>query len=162
MTKKLLTPVIAIIAIVCCAGLAFAASSSSQTVGVQVSAITEISVSGNPGALNVATATAGQDPDEVSDATTTYSITTNRDNLKITGALNTAMPTGTTLKLNLEAPTGATSAGDVSMSATAADLVTGITKKKGSSLQVTYKLSATVEAGVVSTTSKTVTLTLTN
>jgi len=141
-------------------GIAMAGSSATQTVTYAVSAINEISVSGNPAALTVSTATAGSAPDSVSDATTTYAITTNETGKKITGAINADMPAGLTLTVNLTAPTGGTSAGATSLSSVAADLVTGITTLNESAKTITYSLSATSAAGVVSSASKTVTLTV--
>ncbi|MDI3543420.1 MAG: hypothetical protein PWP57_1025 [Candidatus Atribacteria bacterium] len=143
--------------------VALAANTATQTVTYQVDAINEISVSGDPSALTVSTATAGSEPDAVTDNSTTYAITTNETSKKITGAIDTAMPTGLTLEVNLAAPTaGGTSAGDVALSATAADLVTGIAQIAESGLGITYTLSATVAAGVVTSATKTVTLTLTD
>lgn len=141
------------------ADVVFAGNTADQTVTYEVTAINEISVSGNPSALTVSAATAGSQPDEVTDSTTTYAITTNQSK-KITGILNSAMPSGVTLKINLVAPTGGTSASDVSLLATAADLVTGITPVAESGKTITYKLSATVAAGVVASANKTVTLTI--
>ena len=66
-----------------------------------------------------------------------------------------------TLQVNLGAPTGGSSSGDVTLSTTAADLVTGITQRAESGLTVSYTLSATVAAGVVASDTRTVTLTLT-
>lgn len=142
------------------AGLASAASSTQQTVTFEVQAINEISVSGNPGTLTVSTATAGQQPDAVSDNSTTYAITTNESNKKITVAIDTAMPSAVTLQIQLAAPSGATSAGNVTLSTTAADAVTGITQVAQSGLTITYTLTATVAAGVVGQTTRTVTLTI--
>ena len=85
---------------------AFAADNVAQTVTYQVSAINEISVSGNPGALIVITAVPGSQPTAVTDATTTYAITTNIANKKITGALNTAMPANTSLESDPRGPDG--------------------------------------------------------
>jgi hypothetical protein len=142
------------------AGALFASDSANQTVTYEVTAINEISTSGNPGALTVSAATAGSQPDEVSDAATTYAITTNGTSKKITGILDTAMPTGMTLKVDLIAPTGGTNIPDVTLTAVAADLVTGITQVAESGKAITYKLSATVAAGVVTSANKTVTLTI--
>jgi hypothetical protein len=139
---------------------AIAGSTAAQTVTYQVSAINEISVSGNPGAMNVSTATAGSSPDEVTDATTTYAITTNGSSKKITAVINTAMPANVTLKINMTAPTGGTSAGDVILTNVAADAVTDISTLAESGKSITYKLSATPAAGVVPSASKTVTLTV--
>ena len=66
------------------------------------------------------------------------------------------------LKANLAAPTGGTSAGDVTLSNVAADVVTAITKRAETAKTITYTLSATVAAGVVASAQKTVTLTLTD
>ena len=137
------------------------AQSDTQTVSYEVQAINEIGVSGNPAALTINTATAGEAPDAVSDATTTYALTTNETGQKITGNIDTAMPSGLTLTVNLAAPTGATSSGATSLSGVAADLVTGITTLNESGLGITYNLSATSAAGVVGAASKTVTFTIT-
>ena len=141
-------------------GIAMAATSATQTVTYAVSAINAITVSGNPAALTVNAATAGSAPTSVSDATTTYAITTNETGKKITGATNTDMPAGLTLTVNLVAPTGGSSAGATSLSSVAADLVTGITTLNESGKTITYNLSATSAAGVVGSASKTVTLTI--
>jgi len=141
---------------------ALASNTANQTVTFQVSAINEVSVSGNPATLTVSAATAGSEPTEVTDTSTTYNITTNGTNKKLTGAIDTAMPSNVTLKANLAAPTGGTSAGDVSLSATAQNLVTGITQKAESAKAIAYKLGATVAAGVVSSATRTVTLTVTD
>jgi hypothetical protein len=140
--------------------LALAGSTATQSVTYEVQAINEISVSGDPGSLIINTATAGSEPNDATDNSTTYAITTNGSNKKITGEIDTAMPTDVTLKVNLQAPTGGTSAGAVTLTSTAADLVTGISTVAQSGLTITYTLSATVDAGVVASASKTVTLTI--
>ncbi len=142
-------------------GVAFAGNTAQQTVTFEVQAIDEISVSGNPAALVISTATAGSEPDDVTNNTTTYAVTTNGTSKKITGALDSAMPGNTTLQVNLTAPTGGSSAGGVALTDSDADLVTGITQKAESGLTITYTLSATVSAGIVASDSRTVTLTLT-
>lgn len=144
------------------AASAFAASSATQTVTYEVSAINELTVSGNPGALVVNAAVAGSAPSSKSDSSTTYAITTNETNRKITGALNTAMPAGVSLSVNLAAPTGGTSAGAVALTALAQNLVTGISNLNESAKTITYSLSATSAAGVVPSATKTVTLTITS
>ncbi len=142
--------------------IANAGNTATQTVTFEVQAINEISVSGNPGNLIVSTATAGSEPDVATDNSTSYSITTNESSKKITGSISAAMPANTTLQINLTAPTGGSSAGDVTLTTTAADLVTGIATVAESGLTITYKFSATVSAGVVTSDSRTVTLTLTD
>jgi hypothetical protein len=142
-------------------GLAFAANTDTQTVTFEVQAIDEISASGDPGALTISTATAGSEPDNATDNTTTYAVTTNGTNKKITGEIEANMPANVTLQVNLTAPTGGSGSGATSLSTTAADLVTGITQRAESGLGITYTLSATVGAGVVASDTRTVTLTLT-
>lgn len=139
---------------------AFSAQSASQVVTFSVTAINEIAVSGNPGALAVTAATAGSQPNEATDDSTTYMISSNGTNMKITGSINAAMPSGVSLKINLAAPTGGSSAGDVALGTVSSDLVSGAGKVAESGKTITYKLSATVAAGVVVNANTTVTLTL--
>ena len=136
-----------------------------QTVTFAVNAINEMAASTDPGALTISTATAGSQPDNATDATTTYAITTNADSSapkKITGAIESVMPTAVTLTVNLAAPSVGSSAGATALSTSAADLVTGISKVAESGRTITYTLSATVAAGVVASATRTVTLTLTD
>ena len=141
-------------------GMAMAGVTANQTVTYEVMAINELSVSGNPGALIVNAAVAGSAPTAVSDASSSYAITTNEAARKITGAIDTAMPAGVTLTANLAAPTGGTSAGAVVMTAVAAPLVTGISTLNETAKGITYGLSATSAAGVVASAAKTVTFTI--
>lgn len=160
MKKSLLLLLPVFVLMVC--GLSIAGNTATQTVTFEVQAIDEISASGDPGALTVSTATAGSEPDAVTDNSTTYAVTTNGSNKKITGEVDVAMPANTTLQANLVAPTGGTSAGDVTLTATAADLVTVITETAESGMTITYTFSATVDAGILASDTRTVTLTLTD
>ena len=165
MRKRLSTIMAILVALsmVFIAGPVMAGDKAIQTVSFVVGAINDISVSGDPGTMFVSAAIAGSEPEEVSDASTTYSITStaSTDNKKITASINTPMPNGVTLKINLDAPTGATSSGDVDISnaTNSVDVVTAIDSIAESGKTITYKLGATVAAGVVSD-SKTVTLTI--
>lgn len=136
-------------------------NSGTLSVSYEVKAINEIAVSGNPAALVISTAIAGSEPADSVDTSTTYSITTNEASKKVTGVLSVNMPAGVTLKVQLTSPAGASSAGEVALSTTAADLVTGITKKAEGSKAITYRLQTTVASGVVSSSTRTVTFTLT-
>lgn len=142
------------------AATATAAQAQQQTVTLEVQAINQMSVSGDPGALTISSATAGSAPTAAQDASTTYAFTTNQTGAKITAAVDQALPSGVTLSVALAAPTGATSAGAVALGTTDADLVTGITKLNESGRTITYTLAATAAAGVVSSTSRTVTFTV--
>jgi len=157
MKKLVALFVIGFVAVVC--GNAFA-QTATQTVTYEVQAINEISVSGNPGALIVSSATAGSEPTAATDATTTYAITTNGSSKKITGSINTAMPANTSLSVTLAAPTGGSSAGAVALTASAQDLVTAISTLAESALSISYSFSADAAAGVIASAQKTVTFTV--
>jgi len=143
-------------------GLAIAANSDTQTVTFSVAAINEISITGAP-TLVVDSATAGSEPNDDTDATTTYAITTNETVKKITGVIEENMPANVTLKIALVAPSGGSSEGIKTLSTAPVDLVTSIeTVADGAGNTITYTLSATVAAGVVTSDTRIVTLTLTN
>jgi hypothetical protein len=118
-----------------------------------------ITVSGNPAAMRISTATAGSEPKAITTATTTYNVKNSNAISRITAKLSTALPAGVTLTINLQAPTGATSLGAVTLTTTAQNVVTNIPKNRNqNTLTITYVLSATAAAGVVNVSSKTVTL----
>jgi len=151
---------LAVLALVAGLSTVAAAQTATQLVTIQVNAINVISVSGTP-SLTITTATAGSAPTSVTDATSSWNVTTNQTGAKITASLNSAMPAGLTLSANLGAPAGATSAGLTALGTTASDVVTGITKVANGPLGLTYRLDATVAAGVVASTTRTVTYTIT-
>lgn len=151
-------------AVLAVAAAAFAAprahaQTATQTVSYEVTAINEISVTGSP-SLVINDATAGSGLTSAT-ASGTYAVTTNQTNRKITAQLDTSMPAGVTLSVALAAPTGGTSAGVVSLSTTAQDVVTGVSSVNESGLSIGYTLSATVAAGVVPAGNRTVTYTIT-
>jgi hypothetical protein len=159
MNMKKITALLAAGMFLATSGIALATETATQAVTYEVQAINELSVSGNPGALTISTATAGDEPNAVSDSGTTYDITTNGTDKKITGAIDTAMPDNVTLTANLTTPTGGTSVGAVTLTAEAQDLVTGITEK-AETKGISFELSALVTAGVVPSATKTLTLTI--
>ena len=136
------------------------AQTATQTVTFQVDAINQIAFSGSP-SLVINTATAGSNPTSATSNTATWAVTTNQAGAKITASIGSNMPAGLTLEVSLAAPAGASSAGSQSLSTTAVDVVSGITRLAQGSLGVTYSLTATAAAGVVSSTSRTVTYTIT-
>jgi len=141
------------------------ASSDTQLINLEVTAINELAItSGGAISLTISTATAGSAPTDAVDATTTYAVTTNAgtDAKKITGAIDTNAPASTTLSVNLAALTGSSSAGTQSLSTTAVDLVTGVDSVAEGSKTITYTFSAGIAAGIIASTPRTVTLTLTN
>lgn len=135
------------------------AQTSTQNVTFQVNAVNQIAVAGSP-SLTVNTATAGSAPTAAT-ASATWAVTTNQSNAKVTASLDSDMPSGLTLSVDMGAPTGASSAGATALSSVSVDLVTGITKLAQGALSIGYSLSATTAAGVVSSTSRTVTYTIT-
>jgi hypothetical protein len=135
------------------------ALSAALTIALALSAFAskvsgQITVSGNPGALTITSAAApGAGLQPASDASTTYSITTTAPNQKIVAHVNANLPAGVTLKLELAAPAGASSAGPVSLTTSDTEVV-GAIPVAGTypGLTITYTLSANVSAGVVATT----------
>lgn len=146
---------------------AFAQSTATQSVNLTVSTVYKISTSGNPSALTVTTGTAGTDAlSSVSDNATTYSITQNFGNtVKITANLDAALQAGYTLNINLASSKG-TSAGTINISnatsASALSVVTGINRGADAGQAIGYTFSALASAGMLTSTTRTVTLTLTN
>jgi hypothetical protein len=143
------------------AGAVMAGASDTITVNYEVQAINEISIADAAVTLTVSAATAGSAPTAATD-TSSYAITTNcgTDAKKITAALNEAMPSGLTLKLTAGVPTGAASGGQLTLTASAQDAVTGIDAVNESGISLSFEMSATAAAGVVSSANKTLTLTI--
>jgi len=138
-----------------------AQTTATQTVTFEVKAINQIAFAGSP-SLTITTAVAGSAPTSVTDATATWAITTNQSTVKITASIPTAMPGGLTLSANLTAPTlNGSSAGMVALGTAATDMVTGIAKLAQGGLGITYKLDATAAAGVVTSSTRVVTYTIT-
>ncbi|MEP6619079.1 MAG: hypothetical protein ABJE47_07190 [bacterium] len=143
-----------------------AQTTATQGITFAVSAINVISATGSS-VLTVNTATPGSNPTQASGVgATTYAVTTNAGSgsgvsQDITIEINSNMPAGLTLGATLTAPTASgTSAGAVTLSTTPVTAVSGITKTAEGGLAVAYTLDATVAAGVVSSASRTVTLTI--
>ena len=136
------------------------AQTATQTVTFQVDAINQISVAGSV-SLDINSAIAGSAPTSVASSVSSWAVTTNQTGAKITGSLAVAMPAGVTLSANLAPAPGATSAGLKALTTTAVDLVTTITKLNASGLGLTYQLDATAAAGVVTSSSRVVTYTIT-
>ena len=126
----------------------------------QVNAVNQVAVTGSP-SLTITTAAAGSAPTAATDATSTWSVTTNQTGAKITASIPAAMPAGLTLSATLTAPATATGGGIKALSTTAADMVTNITKLSASALNITYQLDATAAAGVQPSGTRLVTYTIT-
>lgn len=135
------------------------AQTATQTVQFQVNAVNQIAVTGNPAPLAISTAIAGSGLTSATSAGTSYAITTNEANQKITASINQAMPAGVTLEVQLQAPVGAVSTGSMQLGTSSADLVTGISTTSASALPVTYRLNASTQVQL-GPTARTVTFTI--
>jgi hypothetical protein len=121
-------------------------------------------VASNPAPMTVSVApAAGAEPLPVTDNTTTYTVSVLPSQpQKITAQISANMPPGVTLTVSLAPPTGARAAGAVVLDNVPRDVVNGMTNTSPESRAITYQLTATVSAGVVSPDTRTVTLTLVN
>jgi hypothetical protein len=142
--------------------VAQAIDSTSQNVAFSVQAVNEIAVAGDFNITNVKTAMVNFQSIKVINAVSTYLITTNEENKKITGVLNTILPKDSSLSISLEAPTGAISVGSVDLKNVPADLVTRVSKVAEADKVITYTFSAPVSTQLTTPFSQIVTLTITN
>ena len=129
-------------------GLSFAEAATTATalITYSIGSIDSIAISGNPPPFVVHSAIPGSGPSSASDSSTSYTISTNNSGRKITGVLNSNMPTGVTFSVNLQAPTGAVSSGLTALSAAEAILVTGISNSSEGNLTITYTLTVDASA----------------
>jgi hypothetical protein len=149
---------------------ASAQNSANQTVNLTVSPISRLAIAGSPISLTVSNpVSVGSDAlASVTDNSTSYSLTHNSATaLRITAALDQALPAGYTLDIALSPSAGkGTGAGTVDISnataASAVNVVTGIPRGADASRAITYTFSALASAGALASTQRTVTLTLTN
>lgn len=118
--------------------------------------------SGSPGLMRINSAVAGSQPIPVVNAATTYTLYTPNANrtYKMTARLNANMPNGVTLTATFDAVPGATSVGPVALNSTDRDIVVNIPRNTFASRTITYQLAALVTAGVIPSSTRTVTITL--
>ena len=136
-----------------------AAQIATQVVQFEVRAVSQIGITGSSAPLVINTATAGAQLTSVMSTGSSYAITTNEVNQKIIASIDQPMPGGLMLEVALAAPAGATSAGNVALGTAGADVVTGISSLRESALPISYRLSATTNAQLGSST-RTVTFTI--
>jgi hypothetical protein len=129
--------------------------------GLLAQGVGTVSISGDPPALTVGSAGAGSGLLPASNSGTTYSLNVLALGFGITGQLDGPMPPNTTLRIRLAAPGSAISVGPVDLSTTPQTLVRALPLGTFSGMPITYEFRAIVDAGVVPTTSRTVTLTIT-
>lgn len=136
------------------------AQTATQLVRFQVNAINQLAVSGSPALMVINSATAGSAPTPVTAGGTSYAVTTNEANQKISASIDQALPPGVMLEVTLAAPSGASSAGPVSLSTASADVVTGISSISAASLPITYRFSAATSVQMSAPEARTVTFTI--
>ena len=113
--------------------------------------------------MTVTGAVAGSQPLTLTENSRTYTVSALAiQPKKITAQINTNMPPGLTLTVLLVAPSGATSTGRVALDNVARDVVTNITNTLPQARTIEYQFTATVAAGVIPVSTRTVTLTLVN
>jgi hypothetical protein len=120
-----------------------------------------VTVSSDPPPLTATGGLAGSGLTPGTNSTTTYTVVVLGLGLGIVGQLDAPMPSNTALRITLAAPGGATSVGPVDLAMTPQTLVRALPLGTFSGLSITYEFRAVVEAGVVPTTSRTVTFTVT-
>lgn len=164
MRKRLSTimAIVAVLGMLFIAGPVMAAGTAGQTVTMGVTAIDEITVSGpvtfefNAGSIVAeggGTYVVGSDAFQITDVTTTYSVTTNSaSNKKITAHLDTALTaTGLALHVALATVDGVT-VGEVNITsvvvASPVDVVTGLLQEADADQVITYRAVATVETPI--------------
>ena len=159
---KLFAPVLAVAFAVMLSGTAMAGNTANQTVGFEVSPIAELSVSGNPGLLNVHTATAGEQPDPATDTSTTYAVTSNLSRARILASLDANMPPHVELDLHLDGAGVGLSFGWTPLSEFGQTVLWDIEPVASGGHEIDYRLLAAADASVIFDGSRTVTLTLVN
>ena len=144
--SKILLVSLAIICTLAFASVALGADNDSHTVTVTVGAINELAIVGGNITLTLTPGTPGSDPDDATDDTTCDLLwTTNELSKKITAETNLGAP-NFTLKVTATNVTGGTAAGEVALSTTATDFVTGVAMTTGT-CDLSYVASATAAQG---------------
>jgi hypothetical protein len=159
---KKLTLIITLAALSAFAFQMLFAQSANQLVTLEVKMVNKINVSGPVSLVIDNVVPAGNALLPVSNNTTSYNIMHNGSTTgKITASINSGLPTGITLQLTLASTLG-TSKGikDISNATVAVDVVDGLKQGKDATQMITYNFSATAEAGVFASVTKTVTLTV--
>ena len=143
---KTLFVLLATVCFLAFAGGALAADNDSHTVTVTVGAINELAINGGNISLTLTPGVAGGDPIDATDDTTCDLVwTTNEATKKITAETNLGAP-NFTLSVTATNVTGGTAAGQVNLSTTATDLVTGVAMTTGT-CDLSYVASATAAQG---------------
>jgi len=144
--------------------LIFAGGASAQTatqvVSFTVASFQQITVGPGPIALDIVAWTGADDNLTPATGSSTYSILQNVGVSRITAQLNSDVPAGTTLEVQLTpGPAKGSSAGYQTLTSTAVNVVTGIPRCTDNARAIDYRFSANASAGPISG-NRTVTYTL--
>ena len=137
-----------------------AAQTASQDVTIVVKEVNVLAVSSSEVLLTVEKAEAGGAPVAASNASTSYSITTNGAAKKISAAINAPYPEGIKLKVALAAPDGGASTGPRVLSTDAVDVVTDLSRVIGSDLPIAYEAVVSPQAAPTTGETRTVVFTI--
>jgi hypothetical protein len=139
-------------------------ASVQQTVTIEIRPITQIVVTGNPHSFLILDPPAGPNAyATVTDNNTSYSFLSNIDNMKIVTSIDSPMPPGTKLMVNLGSTQGK-SAGmvDISNAVTPVTAVSGLRRGSDRNQSINYTFAANASAGNIEMGSRIITLTVTN
>ena len=110
-----------------------------HTITCRTNAINKISINGSQNSLSIVVG------DSLQEGEFNWAITTNEANKRIVGSLDVDMPLGTSLHVELKAPTGSISKGFITLSTTPQDLVVGIGGIAESNLGGRYVLVGNID-----------------
>lgn len=135
------------------------AQSDTSTVTYTISAVTLVEIGGDVSlTINDVNSVGGGLKSDTDG--TTYAITNNAGSKKLVGKIDTNMPSNSTLTVTAGAPASGASAGAVSLTSSNQDLVNAIGAVDQTGVSLSFTLAATVNAALVNSASKTLTLTL--
>ena len=112
------------------------------------------------GPMTVTTAVAGLQPAPAAASVNYSTLVFFVGQRKVVGQINSNMPANTTLSVRLTAPSGGTSLGYQTLSTTPKDLVIAATPIFFNNITIAFNFTTTAAAGVIPTSSRTVTYTL--
>jgi hypothetical protein len=114
--------------------LVLAGNTAQQKVTYRIDPINEISINGGENSLVLSL------DDSKTQGNATWAVTTNESKKRVMGSLDTDLPPGVKLYVELEAPESSVSKGVVSLSTNPQDLVTQISRVAKGDLNITYNL----------------------
>jgi hypothetical protein len=112
------------------------------------------------GPLTINSAVAGAQPNQVTGSTAYSTVVAFTGQMRVNARLNINMPANTTMTVKVSAPSGGTSLGNVTLDTTPRDVVIAATPVFFTNVTLFYTFKATVTAGVLPVTTRTVTYTL--